>query len=60
MNARQLGWNLTAGVAAAMLAAVGLTMPYGVKAQQPAAGAVTFAKGHRADSAAQLPELPPA
>jgi mono/diheme cytochrome c family protein len=44
MNARTLGWNLTAGVAAAMLAAVGLTMPYGVKAQQPAAGAVTFSR----------------
>ena len=49
---------ILAAIAGAMALAV--AVPYGVKAQQPAAGAVTFSKGHRADSAAQLPELSPA
>jgi hypothetical protein len=45
MNAgKQVGWKLTAGLAAGMLAAVGLTAPYAVTAQQPASGTVTFTK----------------
>jgi len=41
---RHVGWKLTVGLAVAMCAGVGLTTPFAVKAQQPAAATVTFTK----------------
>ena len=58
--AKRLAWMLTAGTGALVLANLGFVTPFSVKAQQTAAPSVTFAKGRRPDSAAQLPELPSA